>query len=64
MDIGPTCDGCVYWVENKDEGSIGRCGDCRRYPPTVLLDSKDAMICVFPYTESTDSCGEFKQKVQ
>ena len=58
------CAECVHWVENKEEGSVGRCGDCRRYPPRVMLDSEDSVMCVFPYTDHSDLCGEFKQRTQ
>lgn len=61
---GPRCEGCVYWLEDKGEGTIGRSGDCRRYPPTVMLDSEDVMTCAFSYTDNTHWCGEFKQRVQ
>lgn len=59
-----SCAQCVFWLEDKEPGSVGRCGTCRRFPPTVLLDSEDSVMSLWPYTEATDLCGEFKQRVQ
>lgn len=61
---GPKCEACRFWVEDKEPGSVGRCGECRRNPPSVLLDSEDAMMCIWPFTDDTHWCGEFRQRVQ
>ena len=51
MSNTPRCDGCKYWVADGDYGFDPgmACGDCNRYPETVMKDC-------------ADWCGEFKEK--
>lgn len=58
------CEECATWHEDKEPGTVGRCGECRRYPPTVMLNSEDEPMCMWPMTEASDFCGEFTQRVQ
>lgn len=58
MDKGEhcmTCRDCVYF--DKFEASEN--GECRRYPPTVIIDQSSD---VFPQVDKAWWCGEFKQK--
>ena len=59
-----SCASCVHWIEDKEPGGIGRFGECRRYPPAVLLNSEDEPVCLWPMTDDTHCCGEFKQRTQ
>ncbi len=48
------CDKCEWWV------GVEGFGDCRKLPPRILTD----VTSVFPITEDSDWCGEFKEKEQ
>lgn len=57
-----SCSTCLHWEREGQE----EVGDCHRYPPTVIYapDSEGQGDCfsVFPQTDLTDQCGEFKPK--
>ena len=70
-DMLNNCDACAFWVSRYQDG----CGDCRRYPPTLLLDDETLRnagrakpptvhalfkMTRFPVTlANTGCCGEF-----
>lgn len=52
------CELCRFW-QKDDGGSV--CGDCHRFPPTVLVaDTSGTGVDTFPTTRDTDWCGEFR----
>jgi hypothetical protein len=58
-DIHPTCERCRHWREITDASDKTRYGECRRYPPTPFLND-EGMQSLLPYTEPSDTCGEFR----
>lgn len=52
------CANCRFWKEDKEEGTVGRTGQCLRYPPTVHYDPEDGAFSAWPFTEAEESCGE------
>jgi len=50
-----TCDGCRFWHR---EESINQNGQCRRYPPSVIMPHG----LVRPTMAQDNSCGEWRDK--
>jgi hypothetical protein len=53
------CAGCVFSVfyVNSHEEPVS---ECRRYPPTLLVDLKGDIMEFFP--DATRRCGEYKEE--
>jgi len=63
------CEDCIFWYVHYEIG--GELGECRRYPPTVILNDwketvenadKSFSNSLWPIVHNNDCCGEFKQK--
>ena len=55
------CQKCKWWFDAYREGHGNATGECRRYPPVLVIlatDRKDPMWDV-PRTLDTDFCGEW-----
>ena len=63
-DGRPHCETCCYWIRlPSDTHTDNQDGDCRRYPPQLLHDPEDGTYAVWPITETTDYCGEYRQRL-
>ena len=55
-----TCSTCHHWERQEQD----ECGTCHRYPPQVVFagadDSGGDCYSVWPQTDLTDQCGEFR----
>lgn len=57
------CSICAYWERLPPERDMeDDAGLCRRYPPVVLLDNSEPFT-IWPLTEDTDMCGEFRARL-
>jgi hypothetical protein len=61
------CRDCGFWEEQKElvntEQGPTRTGNCRRYPPQLLMTltpQGPRPIALFPVTVALSSCGEFQ----
>lgn len=60
------CEDCRFWVFDKNaltENDKIKIGECRRYPPVVVLDPTPegmGFSSFFPMIFSEKNCGEFK----
>jgi hypothetical protein len=62
---GPSCQHCRHYVAYVFDGMDQGWGECKRYPPTVLLcDGDDGLepLTMFPQVEPIDVCGELSLK--
>ena len=57
------CYNCSHWAEDTEPGQ-DRNGSCRRYPPTLVYDSDDGAMSLWPWTSADDICGEHSVKLQ
>jgi hypothetical protein len=53
------CQHCKHWKEAIDSSATERFGECRRFPPQVLIYSEDTPGCEHPLTAPDHYCGEF-----
>ena len=61
-----TCSSCRYWVPNDEPQGITSdhgWGECRRYPPQVVVELKlpGTTFAAFPITTGELGCGEHKK---
>lgn len=57
------CSQCAYWERLPPERDMeDDAGLCRRYPPVVLLDNSDPFT-IWPLTDETDMCGEYRARM-
>ena len=59
------CGTCHYWVQLGEQplpdGRTGEVGECHRYAPTIVrAHSQTPGFRIWPETEVTDWCGEWK----
>lgn len=56
------CGTCRWWM-GRVSGRIYSPGDCRRYPPSVVVrDRRDDLHQVWPTMSILDFCGEHQPK--
>lgn len=61
MTDQPRCETCRWWYDPV--WSLNRfAGDCRRYPPTVVMVHFNAHDAIFPSTTAQQLCGEHQPK--
>ena len=60
-----TCRTCKYWKEDMSNVHVenGRRGQCKRYPPQMLIPSPGQLHSMQPVTPIDDYCGEHKVKI-
>ncbi len=50
------CETCRFFL------NTGRLrGECRRFPPKMLIDEEQGYVAVFPDTPKSNWCGEYQQ---
>lgn len=54
-----TCSTCQHWKPNEEDNTTG---SCRAHPPAVLYDVEDGVFAIWPFTDSTDVCGEHQRR--
>ena len=60
----PRCSLCCYWIRlPSDTQIVSENGECRRSPPQLLHDPENGPYAVWPLTENTDYCGEWKARM-
>ncbi len=61
--MADTCSTCHFWVPNDEpQGvtSVHGWGECRRYPPQVVMALPGRQTTVWPITTGELGCGEHK----
>lgn len=55
------CGKCVFFVEITNNTMVNRIGQCRRFPPVVVMDEEETpkLSYEFPLTTDTSWCGEY-----
>ncbi|MEY8688418.1 MAG: hypothetical protein AB9M53_00880 [Leptothrix sp. (in: b-proteobacteria)] len=68
LTMPSTCMRCRWYDEQSDETDDVHYGDCRRYPPVVVVeqhpDGSDETVPIsqFPQIMAVDWCGEFSPR--
>lgn len=59
---GQACATCSYWRPDRVGDRDAAWGQCRRMPPAMppVQDDKIVHVGVWPHTQETDWCGEWK----
>lgn len=58
--LDPSCPSCRYYEALDPKRTQGKVlGLCKRYPPTVVIDSDGDPASVWPLVKDTNLCGEF-----
>lgn len=61
--VQAACMTCAYFIREQATKTMQpEYGDCRRYPPTVVVD-EEGMSSVWPLVEMTDGCGEWRARM-
>lgn len=58
--IPSVCSNCKHWKKQQSDDQKESVGECRRYPPKVIVTPEGEVLCVLPFTEFKESCGEFQ----
>lgn len=53
------CTNCRHYRAQEHEGSVLDFGDCRKFPPVVIV-VEDQPASMFPQVDHNDDCGEWK----
>lgn len=48
------CGGCRWWMRIDSD-----VGQCRRYPPSLVVDIDPGVVSLWPDTKRTRWCGEW-----
>jgi hypothetical protein len=66
----PCCNTCRFWAEDGPypdaKNQVTLRGECRRFPPVVAeidSDRADAGLDLFPYTDTDDWCGGWREGI-
>ena len=59
MNGNERCATCVFFDANTLEPERGY---CRRFAPTVIINSKDEHTTTWPYVNITEWCGEYEKR--
>lgn len=65
VEPGPSCRDCRHFVPYYYEGTDQGWGECKRYPPTIMMmssDEGDEPLTLYPQVEPSDVCGELALK--
>ena len=61
--IPEICANCRFWAKRIQKEVESDIGACNRYPPQMILTDEDALLCFRPQTEWSDSCGEYRTRI-
>ena len=64
--MSDTCSSCRYWVPNDEPHGITSdhgWGECRRYPPQMVVAQPGKYRAMAPITTGDVGCGEHKERV-
>lgn len=53
------CTNCRHYRAAEDEGTVLDSGECRRFPPVVVV-AQDELATVYPHVDAEADCGEWK----
>lgn len=57
IEVDDTCNGCIYAHVGMADGDEDMVYKCRRFPGTVVFDSEDEPVQLFP--DAWKRCGEY-----
>jgi hypothetical protein len=52
-----SCAACKFFVKNGQYDA----GQCRRFPPQLVVEGHDDTRTFFPYVDADEWCGEFQK---
>ena len=55
-----SCAACEYYNPARTGGQVEVYGECRRFPPAVIID-RGEVVGRFPSVDGTDWCGDFSE---
>ena len=55
----PNCTHCKHYKALEDSGRVLDYGNCRRYPPTPLIDGEGDPFSAYPQVDESDICAEW-----
>lgn len=56
------CTHCKHYKPLEDTGMMLDYGECRRFPPSPLVDADGDPFTMFPQVDEGDQCGEWAPK--
>lgn len=59
------CANCTYWKRHEGESLLEQAetGECKRFPPQIILTDDGNGVCIRPSTGFKDFCGEYQPRI-